>query len=128
MAVKHITGCKQVVTFLNRFDHGISTSQLQEMETCLAQKNVQAQLDQEVYLLPSIQVGSWMTLCWDYNDICKETLSGKGTTHCTNGIAIQRRTFSPIQLPVTTPLPRSHRRSIAPVFSEVLPSNAEGTL
>ena len=26
------------------------------------------------------------TFCWDYIDILEETLSGRGTTHCINGI------------------------------------------
>ena len=30
-------------------------------------------------------------MCFDNNDINEETLSGSGTTHCTNGIAIQRQ-------------------------------------
>ena len=41
-------------------------------------------------VLPSnAQPGVFATFCWDNNDLKEETLSGKGTTHCTNGIMIQ---------------------------------------
>ena len=33
---------------------------------------------------------SFTTCVFDNNDINEETLSGKGTTHCTTGIVIQR--------------------------------------
>ena len=42
--------------------------------------------------LPSIiQPNVFATFAWDNIDILEETLSGKGTTHCTNGIVIQRK-------------------------------------
>ena len=39
--------------------------------------------------LACIQTGIHTTLVWDNNDFGEETLSGKGTTHNTNGIAVQ---------------------------------------
>ena len=46
------------------------------------------------YVLPMAVkslTGSSAIFCWDNNDILEETLSGRGTTHCTNGIVIQRK-------------------------------------
>ncbi len=49
--------------------------------------------EQNGILLPSnIQPNVFSCFFWDNNDILEETLSGKGTTHCTNGIVIQRMT------------------------------------
>ena len=88
MAVRHLTGSAQVITLLNQFRHGLSTSQMQELETALAEEQLRRQEAGD--LLPSnIDTrGTTVSFCWDNNDICEETLSGLGTTHCTNGIAI----------------------------------------
>ena len=52
----------------------------------------QVQKDREGALLPSnILPGVFTNFCWDNNDLNEQTLSGSGTTHCTNGILIQRR-------------------------------------
>ena len=42
-------------------------------------------------LVPSNKVGKLCYGLWDNNDINEETLSGTGTTHCTNGIVVQRQ-------------------------------------
>ena len=34
---------------------------------------------------------SFVQVCWDNNDLLEETLTGIGTTHCMNGITIQRQ-------------------------------------
>ena len=34
------------------------------------------------------------TFGFDNNDLARKTLSGKNTTHCTNGIVIQRKAYS----------------------------------
>ena len=44
---------------------------------------------------------SFATFCWDNNDIIEETLSGQGTTHCTNGIVVQRQ----VQFAANQPYP-----------------------
>ena len=40
MAVRHLTGSKQVIQLLNRFGHGIAITQLQELETSLAEQHL----------------------------------------------------------------------------------------
>ena len=46
--------------------------------------------DGAIYTHPNIQPNVLVVMCWDNTDINEETLSGHGTTHCTNGIIIQR--------------------------------------
>ena len=37
------------------------------------------------------QGGHFVHFCWDINDLNEYTLSGANSTHCTNGILIQRK-------------------------------------
>ena len=71
LAVKNLTGSTEVVPILNRFGHVMSRGQLQVIENNLAEN----QLHKEIDLMVSAE----------------ETLSGKGTTDCTNGIIIQNK-------------------------------------
>ena len=90
MAVKNLTGSSQVVSLLNRFGHSISYSELMNLESSLALE--QTRRDQLGIIIPSnIKPDVFTTFCWDNNDLSEQTLSGSGTTHCTNGILIQRR-------------------------------------
>ena len=51
----------------------------------------QTQRAQQGIILPSnIKPNVFTTFCWDNNDLSEQTLSGSGTTHCTNGILLQR--------------------------------------
>ena len=57
-----------------------------------------------------------VVFCWDNNDFAEETPSGSGTTHCTNGIIIQRQkgeraSATPAHLVVLQT--HRHRRSLA---------------
>ena len=50
---------------------------------------------------------------------------GKGTTHCTNGIVIQRKVHTCLPPPTTSDAqPRSKRRSVTGIHTEVLPYNS----
>lgn len=76
LTVKSLTGNAEVITLLNRFGHGLSYTQILELETALAEKQISSQRDG--VLLPSVcQPGIPATFCWDNNDIQEETLSGK---------------------------------------------------
>ena len=65
MAVCHLTGSKQVITLLNRFGHGVSSPQLEELETGLAEQHIEDEaLLQDAGLLPStVHPGPFLTLC-----------------------------------------------------------------
>jgi hypothetical protein len=71
------------------------------MEVSVAQNQIMRQ--KEGIPLPSnINKYVFSTLCWDNNDLNEQTLSGSGTTHCTNGIIVQRQvqTCQPPPVPV----------------------------
>ena len=86
MAVRHLSGSAQLIGLLNGFGYSVSHSFVLEHDTALAQQEI----ERGSTALPScIHSGLYTTLVWDNNDFGEETLSGKGTTHNTNGIAIQ---------------------------------------
>lgn len=75
MTVKSLTGNAELITILNRYGHGISFSQVEELETALAEQEIEKQ--QEGILVPSTcTVGVPGVFCWDNNDLLEETLSG----------------------------------------------------
>ena len=90
VAVRHLTRSTQVVSLLNRYGHGCSASKLAEYETALAE-DIMKDSSVEGYLPTNISTASPVVFCWDNNDLAEETLSGAGTTHCTNGILIQHQ-------------------------------------
>ena len=63
--------------------------QVLEIETAFALQNVTEQQDRS-FLPGAVVPGEPLFFVWDNNDINEETLSGCGTTHCTNGIVVQR--------------------------------------
>ena len=75
---------------MNRFGSSVAESQLAEIETAMAEKLIAEQSQQGVFIPSNISLSSnvFVSFCWDNNDIAEETLSGKGTTHCTNGILL----------------------------------------
>eukprot|EP00057_Strongylocentrotus_purpuratus_P028770 XP_011683244.1 PREDICTED: uncharacterized protein LOC105447183 [Strongylocentrotus purpuratus] len=88
MAVRHLTGSAQLIGLLNGFGHATSHTSALEHDTALAKQEIRTGGSK----LPScLQESVFTTLVWDNNDFGEETLSGRGTTHNTNGIAIQHR-------------------------------------
>ena len=76
LTVKSLTGSAETVTILNRFGHGLSYTQIEELETALAERELERQ--REGVLLPSVcSSGVPGVFCWDNNDLQEETLSGQ---------------------------------------------------
>ena len=91
--VKSKTGSVEIITVLNKLGHGISYSQLEEIETGIAE--VQTKAIENGTLLPSnCQLNIVTTFAFDNNDLVEETFSGKNTTNCTKSIVIQRKADS----------------------------------
>ena len=87
-----MTGSARVVTLLNRLGHGLSATQVGEIEAGMSQQILSWQRDSARAFVPSnVTPSSFVHLAWDNNNIVEEILSGLGTTHCTNGIAIRRQ-------------------------------------
>ncbi len=80
---------------LNRLGHGVSYSQVEELETALCMQKLESQNDETVALPEQIQPFIPTTLAWDNIDRLEETLSGGGTSHRVNGIAVQPMMYGP---------------------------------
>ena len=94
-AVKTLTGNTEIIRILNKSGHGMSYTQLEENDTALCLEKLASSLDENVSLPASIKPHVFTNLAWDNIDRIEETLSGKGTPHRVNGIAIQPRVFGP---------------------------------
>ena len=118
MAVRHFTGSAKLIGLLNGLGHCVSNSVVLGHDTALAKR----QLAMSDVLLPPGTQPIFSTLVWDNNDFGEETISGKGTTHNTNGIIIQRPTSSSVnQSPAEKYVPKSNARSFQPLPTEIKP-------
>ena len=110
--VKSLTGNVELVHILNRLGHGVSYSQLQEIDTALCLQKLslsdcQPALPRDIY--PRV----FTTLAWDNIDRLEETLSGEGTSHRVNGIAVQAKSQIPQPVKPMPCLPKTKKRSIS---------------
>ncbi|CAG2186230.1 unnamed protein product [Mytilus edulis] len=117
--LKTQTGSSEIVKIINRFGHSVSYDQVEEIETAIAEKMIMNTED-DIFIPSIIRKGVFSSFCWDNNDLCEETLSGQGTTHCTNGIVIQTRPdwCENEDEANQTPLQRSKNRSLKIVTEE----------
>ena len=106
IAVKNITGSKEVISLLSRYGHGISYCQV--LETALAESHMETQ-EHDVILPNAICANVFSTFCWDNINLLEETLSGRGTTRCTNGIVVQMQVTG-CTLPTAVPQKRAIQR------------------
>lgn len=111
MAVRHMTGSAQVIGLLNGLGHCSSNSQVLEHDTALAHLQIERG---EIYIPENISAAVPATLVWDNNDFGEETLSGKGTTHNTNGIIIQQTMADDSPSLPETLRQRTRERSVHP--------------
>ncbi|XP_041466296.1 uncharacterized protein LOC121416845 [Lytechinus variegatus] len=91
MAVRHLTGSAKLIGILNGLGHSVSRPVVLEHDTALAKR----QLALGHAILPDGIQPIFTTLVYDNNDFGEETISGKGTTHNTNGIIIQHPSSQP---------------------------------
>ena len=121
-AVKSLTNNVDLIQILNRCDHGVAYSQLEEINTALCLQKMSATPGNEVPLPENIRPFVGTTLAWDNIDRLEETLSGGGTSHRVNGIAVQAVHFGPQLPPATVPaMVKSKKRSIDTVDDANLP-------
>ena len=111
-AVKTLTGNVEVIKLINRLGHGISYSKLEEIETALCLKKIESEEEMAVILPSNVYPGVPTTLAFDNIDRLEETLSGGGTSHRVNGIAIQTMVYT-VEAPTpAATMPKQKRRSI----------------
>ena len=111
-AVKTLTNNVELIQMLNRCGHGIAYSQIEEMNTALCLQKMALTPYNEVPLPENIQTYVNTTLAWDNIDRLEETLSGAGTSHRVNGIAVQARHFGP-NLPLAPGIEQARTRKKA---------------
>ena len=94
-SVKSLTGDVQLLNILNCLGHCVAYSQMEEIETALCMQKLST--SRGCPTLPSnILPGLFTTLAWDNIDRLEETLSGEGTSHRVNGIAVQEKMTVPV--------------------------------
>lgn len=86
VAIRQITGSAAAVSLVNNLGHCMSHSFLLSHETALAQLNISSLS----ILPPGFENNVSTTIAWDNDDFSEETRTGKGTTHITGGVIIQR--------------------------------------
>ena len=119
-AVKTLTNNVELVSILNRYGPGISYSQLEEINTALCMQKMAT--TSEIPLPANIQPHVSTTLAWDNIDRLEQTLSGEGTSHRVNGIAVQARHFGPHPLTEQPPgITKSKQRSVEQLDVVALP-------
>ena len=127
LTVRHLMRSSQLVEILNHVSHSLSNSVVQEVETAMAERHIGLLEEGVIYTLPNIQPNVPVVMCWDNNDINEETLTGHGTTHCTNGILIQRSVppgVDATSAPRIQQMKGKRKRSFSPQLSKLLPYNA----
>jgi len=125
LVVKSLTGNVELVNILNRFGHCVSYSVTEEIETALCIQKLQSTSEQGIAIPSKIHPNVFTTLAWDNIDRIEETLSGGGTSHRVNGIAVQPKFIGP-QLPQQrTSVKKTTKRSID-IISEPLPCYNSG--
>ena len=107
--VKSMTGSIELIKIVNTLGHGVSYSKIYEVDTAYA---IQKFSSSTSMIPDEIQTYQQVTLVYDNIDRREETLSGAGTTHRANCIAIQKAFIGP-QLPPSHPnVPKTKQRSI----------------
>ena len=91
--------------------HSISYSQVEEIDTALCLQKL-ALSGCKVALPRNIQPSVFTTLAWDNIDRLEETISGEGTSHRVNGIAIQAKVIGPQPLKIAPSISKKKKRSI----------------
>ena len=116
LSIRHLTGSSQVVSLLSGLGHCASWDTIVSLDTSLAQLQLLEGRDK-------IPVGFSMKtptiLVWDNIDFGEETLSGRGTTHHTNGIMLQSSVAEPASRTNRQPLQKGVSSFKAPPSTPV---------
>ena len=122
--VKSLTGNVELIKTLNRFGHGVSYSKLLEIDTAFAIQKINETVSDNVILPDEIHIYHPTTLVYDNIDRLEETLSGTGTSHRINGIAIQKGFIGPLPSRKRTYVPKTKRCSLEVEHSQITPYHA----
>ena len=112
--VKTLTGNVELIKILNRLGHGISYSQLEEIDTALCLQKLGDSDESDVVLPTNVLPGIPTTLAYDNIDRIEETLSGAETSHRVNGILVQPLAPTVEPPPKDQTAVKTRKRSINP--------------
>ena len=90
-----ISGNVELIQILNRLGHGISYSQLEEVDTALCLQKLAMTPEDGVPLPSNIYPGTNTVLAFDNIDRLEGTLCGSGTSLRVNGITVPPVTYGP---------------------------------
>lgn len=93
--IKTLTGNVELIQMMNRLDHDISYHQLEENGTSICLEKLAGALNDRVVLTKYVQPYVFTNLSWDTIDRLEATLTGAGTSHRVNGIAVQTKVYGP---------------------------------
>ena len=105
-----ISGNVELIQILNRLGHGMSYSQLEEVDTAQCLKKL---FHDGVPLPSNIYPGTNTVLAFDNTDRLEGILSGGRTSHRVNGIAVQPFTYGPNQKIVVPKVDKTKKRSFS---------------
>ena len=88
-AIKSLTGNVELISTINRLDHGMSYTKLEELDTALCLNKLALEPELGVALPTNTYPRVPATFAFDNIDQIEETLSGGGTSHRVNGIIVQ---------------------------------------
>ena len=94
MAVRQITGSMRLLRIRHGLGHTVSTATVYRHDTApalLSRDEEGTEITIPCNIIPNV----FATIVWDNNDFNEETVSGKGTTHVTNGIIVQNAEAGP---------------------------------
>ena len=122
ISIKHKTGSRNVIEWLNRLGHSLSYKEVNVIETSLAEEHSNLE-EPRKYVPNNIQPSTMVTFVYDNCDHNAESIHGF-TMHATNGIVIQRTSAaSPndSQQLISSTARRQRRVSFKPICRELMP-------
>lgn len=119
-AVKSLTGNVELIQPLNRLGLGIAYTQLEEIDTSLCLQKLAMAVENYIPPPGNIYPYRFTTLAFDNIARIEDTLSGGGTSHRVNGIAVQPAVCGPQTGKVLPKVDKTKQRSCA-VLEEPLP-------
>ena len=94
-AIKSLTNNVELIQLVNRCGHGVSYTQIEEINTTLCLQKMGSIANDSVALPENSIPHVTTTLARDNIDRLEETLPGGGMSHRVNGIAVQQRCYGP---------------------------------
>jgi len=112
MMIRHLTESKQLTTMLNRTGYCSSYDEVEAVDTSLTMEVVATSEKMGVIIPSNVNPGGFIQVTAD-NDINKETLDGKQTTHATTIVLFQRGQFGLLTKPPKLARHSLKKRSLA---------------